>query len=462
MTLNAVADVPGRLAEQRAAVVVDRAAALDEDRREVDEVQVRALFLEVVEADDPVERIAEGAAAELEFLAQLVVVPGVLRLCDHVRRVVAVAEAQRLGVAIRGDRLESDPFAYFRRDRERSAPRVEVGLRATGRVSAVRVAGEELRVEARRIRERAGRRQTLRARACNHCVVESTELARAVERGRQRRRRFLAPAARIDREVGGDRIRCKPAHGEPAGEGVGVAEIDAVRESAHEAVAVCVARTETRQDRIGQRHVGRETRAAQIVRTDLDFDRAAKLLRGGLRAHRDGAADRVAAEKSALRSAQHFDRLQIEQVHDRADRAGDVHLIQVQADAGIGVQREVDLADAANEERAGGVVAGDRRAVVRDQVRRVHAEILRGHHAAIGEALRGERRHRDRRVLQALLAFARGHHDFFECASDDFGSILSRDRARHGGERQRAADSCSKCARARNFNGHAELLRSFS
>ncbi len=84
----------------------------------------------------------------------------------------------------------------------------------------------------------------------------------------------------------------------------------------------------------------------------------------------DRAADGVTAEQGALRALEDLDAVDVQQVLVRADRAREVHAVEVDADAGVEVEGEVvlpDTADGRGEHRA---VTGEGRAGVEVDVRR--------------------------------------------------------------------------------------------
>src|SRR5262249_1479363 len=134
--------------------------------------------------------------------------------------------------------------------------------------------------------------------------------------------------------------------------------------------------------------------------------------RGLLRHETDRAALGVTTLEGTLRSAQHFDALDVKQVEIRTRQAWIVDIIDVQTDARLEGGIEVSLAEAAD-------VGGDRIAEGR--------RLLAKHHAGrcvqdIGELLRtllldllgSDRSDRDRYVLQLLLAILRGDDDLLE------------------------------------------------
>ena len=88
----------------------------------------------------------------------------------------------------------------------------------------------------------------------------------------------------------------------------------------------------------------------------------------------DRAADGVTAEERALRALQDLDAIHVEQVLVRADGAREIHAVEIHADAGVEVEREVVLADAADRGGEHRAVARERRAGVEIHVGREVAE----------------------------------------------------------------------------------------
>ena len=131
-----------------------------------------------------------------------------------------------------------------------------------------------------------------------------------------------------------------------------------------------------------------------------------------LREQLDGAADGVAARQRALRTAQDFDALEVEQVEQRAGQRGQVDVVDVQADARFQREVEVGLADAADVgDEAGAVGLRLRR---EEDVGRLRGDFVDAGLAARLEHVAGDRGDGERRFLQILAAELRGHDDFFE------------------------------------------------
>ena len=142
--------------------------------------------------------------------------------------------------------------------------------------------------------------------------------------------------------------------------------------------------------------------------------RAAELVARVRRRHQDRAADRVATEQRALRSAQHLHVGDIAQRHRAADRVADVDVVDVQADAWIYGRSGIGLPDAADENLRRGVVARQRRVVRELQVRHHLVEHVGTEDLPIFQRAAAQCSDGDRRVLQVLLHLARRDDDLFE------------------------------------------------
>nr|ART40412.1 K711 [uncultured bacterium] len=141
------------------------------------------------------------------------------------------------------------------------------------------------------------------------------------------------------------------------------------------------------------------------------------------------AAFGVAAEQSALRSAQHLDALHIEQRRVQALLAAQIDAVDIDADALItrglvGVERH----DAANADGQRGLARLEGR-----DAQRGHGAVGQVHQALdmpVGDHRRVDYGNRDRRLLQVRLALGRGDHDGVEPVVQ--GSLV-RHRLRRGG-----------------------------
>lgn len=133
------------------------------------------------------------------------------------------------------------------------------------------------------------------------------------------------------------------------------------------------------------------------IRADRELGVEARLVAERAGHVLDRAAYRVAAVQRALRAAQHFQPLDIVGVEHRALRTRHVHVVDVEADAGLEAPQRILLADAADESDQRGVGASRD---LQGEVRRGLLQARDVRRAGIRDALGGECRERDRHVLQ--------------------------------------------------------------
>ncbi len=162
-----------------------------------------------------------------------------------------------------------------------------------------------------------------------------------------------------------------------------------------------------------ERHpLGAEAEAAQACR-GLAAELAGRLLGDEV----DRAADGVLAVERTLRAAQHFDTLEIDKVEGGTGRFRHRHAVDIDADRLVaretGVRRRREAAD--GDQRAEGVADRLVDLDVRDRV----TDVADGLDARALERLGAERRHRDRHVLQLLLAALGGDDDLVAVFDDD-------------------------------------------
>ena len=128
----------------------------------------------------------------------------------------------------------------------------------------------------------------------------------------------------------------------------------------------------------------------------------------------DCAANGVGAEQGALRALEDLNPVDVQEILVRADRACEKYAVDVDAHAGIQVEREVVLPDAAyrgGQHRAVGREGG---AGIEIDSRREIADRVDVREVAAGQCLGGEGGHRNRHVLYVLRPPLRGHDDFLK------------------------------------------------
>jgi hypothetical protein len=137
-----------------------------------------------------------------------------------------------------------------------------------------------------------------------------------------------------------------------AGDRVGIAgALIAERDALEEATAVGRRERDRGEQRVRQRHVDRAAHLHQIVAADRHVTARAEILARIVRHDGNSAADGIAAEQGALRPLEHLDALYIGKVLVRADRAGEIDAVQIDADARIDVEGEIVGTDAADRRR---------------------------------------------------------------------------------------------------------------
>ncbi len=148
-----------------------------------------------------------------------------------------------------------------------------------------------------------------------------------------------------------------------------------------------------------------------------------------------GADAAVTAVDRALRTAQHLDAIDVEEVDQRADALGVVHVVDVDADRRVERERRVRLTDAAHEQL--------RRAGVRQVLLEVEAgddvlDVGEAERQAGIEVVGAQGGERDRHGLGALGHALGGHHHVLQGvfgARLGMGGKLSQQTNRRGEER---------------------------
>ena len=125
---------------------------------------------------------------------------------------------------------------------------------------------------------------------------------------------------------------------------------------------------------LDDRQVGRERHIAAVVTAAGSLGDETGFVARCMCHDADRAADGVGAEQGALRALENLDSVHVQQVLVRADGASEKHAVEIHADAGVEVEREVVLPDAANGGGQHRVVARKRRAGVEVDARREIAE----------------------------------------------------------------------------------------
>jgi hypothetical protein len=133
----------------------------------------------------------------------------------------------------------------------------------------------------------------------------------------------------------------------------------------------------------------------------------------------DGAAHRVLAEERALGAAQHLDLLDVEHREHLPDIAGEDDPVHVDADARVEDDVLGALAHAADADRS--LDAAEARAP--GHVRHEILDLIELPDLGLLEQLLTQRRNRDRRVLEVLLALAGDDLDDLELSARGLGGL---------------------------------------
>ena len=190
---------------------------------------------------------------------------------------------------------------------------------------------------------------------------------------------------------------------------------------------------------IAERHVedaGHVVHFARVViRLDAEADLAFELVGGRLRREVERAAQRVATEIRALRTAQHLDSLHVDQqrVRHTARHRGDAEFIEVVADrVHDGVLAGDEVVDAADRDAE--TACARLRILGEAHVRRLRQVVRSALDVLALDLLRRERADADRDLLQVLFTALSRDDDFLETAAVLCLAGDGRERRETGGE----------------------------
>src|SRR5690606_19305366 len=336
--------------------------------------EVAAVFLEVVKAGDPVEIIVE-VAAQLELLADLVLIPLAVEGQQLHRGAVQIHGAGRGCFPVGGDGFEVD-FAEGDIDVEVDALAF-VGGAGLGQAGVRRIG-----VDGGIVGVPVGVAELLLAEEIGGIEADAVgdDAGKAVGAGGVECHQLGALPAVLEvapvKAQGGIEVL---VHGLPAdlAAGVGILVdvasflVETVEEEAvgigvgaviAETVAIVVAHGEARGELLaddGQVH--HRLDLAVLVVADFALDVAFQLAGGVIGLDVEGAAGGVAAKQRTLGAAQHFRLGDIEHVDVTAGGAGQVDAVDVGGDRGIGAAAGGNLGVAANgheDQRGGAGAAG--------------------------------------------------------------------------------------------------------
>jgi len=205
--------------------------------------------------------------------------------------------------------------------------------------------------------------------------------------------------------------------------------VDAGRVVLDDLVAVFLAVTEAGAQLAPLRQVEAGARDGVIEAPVLEAHVATELAGGLARDEVDRAARGVATEQRTLRSTQHFHAFQFDHVEHAALRLADIDAVDVHTHGRVHPDRRIAGDSATDRDDRDHRGAG---ALAERDVRRDAVQVRYALDAAHAQGLAAHGRHRDRNILDALLALLRGDHHFFELA------LLGERRQRRSGDGGRA------------------------
>ncbi len=162
---------------------------------------------------------------------------------------------------------------------------------------------------------------------------------------------------------------------------------------------------------VDQRQVHDQRAVELVVIAERHADLAFQLLARPVGLDQQRTTGGVLAEQRALGSAQHLHRADIVHVQQGAVRARDIDAIEVDAHPGVDVRLRVALPDAAYIDIGD---TGDAVACLHFHAGNGLVEVGNIEDSAACQLFTRKSRHRDRCLLQVLLAFSGGDHDLLE------------------------------------------------
>ncbi|MNQ44173.1 hypothetical protein D3C85_579200 [compost metagenome] len=204
---------------------------------------------------------------------------------------------------------------------------------------------------------------------------------------------------------------------------------------------------------VGQGRRARGDQIDLIIAAISALQRQLRVLTQALGHVLDRAADGVAAIEGALRPAQDFQPLDVEDVQDRALRTGHINVVDIEADPRLEAPQRVLLADAADEAGQGRVGAA------RDLDRGVRGLLLQGGDvggASLFQSLGADGGDGDRHVLQRLFTATGGDDDVVD-AGHLFGFRLLGE-ARRCAQRGRDEDAGHQRQTQLSCRSHSRFL----
>jgi hypothetical protein len=159
----------------------------------------------------------------------------------------------------------------------------------------------------------------------------------------------------------------------------------------------------------------------------------------------------VLRPKSVPCGPQHLHGLDVPEIHAATDAVAHVHVVDVEAHAGIDVRRRIGLANSADGDDNGRAVARKPRARVEHHVGRALVELVRAEDLLALQRFGSECRDGYRRLLQIFLHTARGDGDLFETKGSLFvlRVLCGRRPVAEAGDQSHGSRGHRVCSRVR-------------
>ena len=177
------------------------------------------------------------------------------------------------------------------------------------------------------------------------------------------------------------------------------------------AVAVYRGAGQAGPHRVREGHVDHEVAVGAVVVAEATADGKIKFVFGSVGGEHQRTARGVLAKQGALGAPQNLHRLYIVDIEQGAVGAPDVHLVDIDPHAGVDIGPGIALPDTADID-----IGQGRGAVGRGHldIRRDLVQVGEVAHTRVAQRIGTEGGHGHRGLLQALLAFAGGHYNFFQ------------------------------------------------
>src|SRR6185312_14252411 len=197
------------------------------------------------------------------------------------------------------------------------------------------------------------------------------------------------------------------------------------------------------EDVFGESHIATGANIRTVEASVGGLDRSGIFAFRFLRVELDRAADRVLSGQRALRTAEHLNAVEIEQVQYRSGQRRVVDIIDIQPNAGLEGVIEIALTYAADEGLQSWPVG--RRSRLQHHIRCFIRHIDDRRLVASFQHVRVDRRDGERRVLDALLTKLRRHDDLLERVVGWRGRLLGPTQRRQHADEERGETDRTSC-----------------